>query len=74
MLQLPESGVYNKIFGTCLQGRFICSPHLFNHLFISAWACGYLFCALGYNPIPLYFAAQTVLSQAIGRRGGWCLY
>ena len=34
---------------------FICSLiYLFNHLFLSVWTHGYLFCVLIYNPILLY--------------------
>ena len=52
-----------------LRERFIsASPciYLFNHLSISVWIHGYLFCTLGYNPILLYFVVQIISALAIG--------
>lgn len=50
----------HKIFGI-LYGRYISSP-LFIHLFISVWTHGYLFYALGYNPVLCYLLCCSAFS------------
>lgn len=54
-----------KLFGILLYRRCVYSLpflYLFPHLtiYLSVWT--HLLCSLGYNPIPFYFDAQTVLA------------
>ena len=44
--------------------------YLFNHLLISLWTHGYLFCPLGYNSLLLYFVAPSLAS---GNAFSWLL-
>ena len=46
---------------------------LFNHYFISLWPHGYLFHALGYNPMLLNFLALLVPALATGSSCSWLL-
>lgn len=55
--QVPPLWSY-AFLGLPLHRRFVSSPsliYLFSHLFILEWTHGYLFYALGYNPILSYF-------------------
>lgn len=46
--------------------RFVSSPlYLLNHLFISVGTHGYLFCTLGYNPIPLCYSNCSYFSYIV---------
>ena len=59
---VPDSGASSrnsKRLGILPHGRFVSSPpfsYFLNHLFISIWRHGYLFNAVGYNPMPFCFS------------------
>ena len=53
---------------------FVCSPHLFCHVFLAIWTHGYLFCTLDYNLSLLYFVAQFVPALTPGSSFIWFQY
>lgn len=58
---VPEGGASSrnsKLLGILPHGRFVSSPfsYFLNHLFIAIWMHGYLFNAVGYNPMPFCFS------------------
>lgn len=68
MFSLPKSEVPAQcIWSSFALDIFSAFINLYNHLFTSVWAHGYLFCTLGYKPMLLYFVAQIALALAIGR-------
>lgn len=73
MIHLFGQEYLYKLFGNFVHGRFACSLpfiYLFNHLFLSLYAHGYLFY---YQCNIICFVAPIVSTLAIGRSLSWLI-